>query len=94
MLHPGEDNICLARTHQQLVRYAGPDEDTYVTVVETLAENLSRTVQSEIKEQGKQNESQAAKSATMSFLESPPQSAQGGTHRVWDMLAVEGSRRA
>ncbi|CZR45737.1 uncharacterized protein FPRO_15087 [Fusarium proliferatum ET1] len=44
---PGEDNICLMRTHQELVRYDSPDDDIYVTVVETLAENLSRTVQAE-----------------------------------------------
>ena len=44
MHHPGEDKICLMRTHQALVQYDDANDDTYTTVVETLAENISRTV--------------------------------------------------
>ncbi|KAH7245282.1 hypothetical protein BKA59DRAFT_170735 [Fusarium tricinctum] len=65
---PGEDKICLMRTHQELVRYDSPDDDTYITVVETLAENLSRTVQAERENEGKKlDEVQQACLKSLSF---------------------------
>ena len=45
MHHPGEDNVPLMRSHQELVRYESAEDDAYNTVVETLAEKLSRVLQ-------------------------------------------------
>jgi hypothetical protein len=52
MHHPGEDNIPLMRTHQELVRYESSEDDTYNLVVETLAEKLSELLQNESTDEG------------------------------------------
>lgn len=52
---PGEDNICLMRTHEELVKYPSADDDTYVTVVETLVENLLRTVLAGTRNEGRRD---------------------------------------
>ena len=45
MHHPGEDNVPLTRTHEELVCYSDAKDDTYITVVETLAEKLSHILE-------------------------------------------------
>ena len=53
MHHPGEDNVPLMRTHQELVSYDNVEDDTYNTVVETLVEKLSHILTAPTAEDGK-----------------------------------------
>lgn len=88
---PGEDNICLMRTHQELVRYDSPDDDIYVTVVETLAENLSRTVQAERANEGTQDH--LAPYRSLPRLDAPTELPGRGVGGVWDSMGAETSPR-
>lgn len=79
MHHPGEDNIALMRTHQDLVRYRNRDDDTFMLVVETIAEKLSEILENPVDYDGMRH-SLVQEQRTALLLEAGPSTEQRGLH--------------
>ena len=71
MHHPGEDNVPLMRTHQELVRYSDAEDDTFNTVVETLAEKLSHILEEPAVDDGETSTSEQSTNGYQRLLGPP-----------------------